>query len=217
MDPLLEFLGASGLQDGDRLPPERELAARLGISRRALRQQLLALELDGRIWRGVGQGTFLGLKPIGSETGLVADPSQFSPHVILDARLRFEPVIAATAAVRATPYDLSVIENCVRKNAEATDDDSWSRWDSAFHRAVGSATRNPISLALTETLIAARRQQAWGDIRRAQVDKELRRQSADDHRQILAALQSRDPDAAMETMRLHLQNIARMLKIEIVA
>lgn len=213
-DPLLRYLDEAGLKDGDRLPPERELAARLGISRRALRQKLLALELDGRIWRGVGRGTFLGTKPIEAEGGVLPDLSRVSPHVVLDARLRFEPIIAATAAMRATPHDLTLIDNCVRKNAEASDDRSWSRWDGAFHRTIAASTGNPIMLALAETLIAARQHKAWGTLRRARVDSALRRQSAHDHKQILEALVDRDPGAASDAMTEHLNRIAHMLTID---
>lgn len=213
-DPLLRYLDEAGLKDGDRLPPERELAARLGISRRALRQKLSALELDGRIWRGVGRGTFLGAKPVEPETGLLPDLSRVGPHVVLDARLRFEPVIAASAAMRATPHDLTVIDNCIRKNAEASDDSSWSRWDGAFHRAIAASTGNPIMLALAETLIAARQQKAWGALRRARVDSSLRRQAVIDHRRILQGLVDRDPVAASDAMTAHLNRIAEMLTID---
>ena len=148
-------------------------------------------------------------------SGLISNFNCLSPHLVLDARLKFEPIVAASAALRATPHDLELIENCVRKNAEATDDSSWSRWDGAFHRAIAASTRNPITLALAETLIGARQEAAWSKIRRARVGPELRRQSAQDHRRICSALGRRDPNGAAEAMTAHLHQIAHMLAIDI--
>jgi len=53
-----------------RLPPERELAVLLGVSRSGLREGLEILEAEGRIWRHVGKGTFVGPRPIQAATGL---------------------------------------------------------------------------------------------------------------------------------------------------
>ena len=57
---LRALLDDSSFDAGQRLPPERELAARIGIGRRALRRALEVLEAEGRIWRHQGKGTFLG-------------------------------------------------------------------------------------------------------------------------------------------------------------
>ena len=67
---LRALLDDSSFEAGQRLPPERELAARIGIGRRALRRALEVLEAEGRIWRHQGKGTFLGSRPAHAATDL---------------------------------------------------------------------------------------------------------------------------------------------------
>ena len=57
---LKDFIEAEGLEPGDRLPPERDLAFKLGLPRTALRRMLASLEKEGRLIRHVGRGTFIG-------------------------------------------------------------------------------------------------------------------------------------------------------------
>jgi DNA-binding FadR family transcriptional regulator len=61
---LLGYIASHQLKDGDALPPERKLAEELGVSRRELRSVLASLEASGRVWRGVGRGTYLGARPL---------------------------------------------------------------------------------------------------------------------------------------------------------
>ena len=63
LQALRAHLAGLSLPEGARLAPERDLAAKLGLSRRALREGLARLELEGHLWRGVGQGTFQGPRP----------------------------------------------------------------------------------------------------------------------------------------------------------
>ena len=65
---LQEFIADGGFEPGVRLPPERELCERLGMTRNVLRRALDALERDGAIWRHVGKGTFV------SDAGGAGDP-----------------------------------------------------------------------------------------------------------------------------------------------
>ncbi|WP_143750167.1 FadR/GntR family transcriptional regulator, partial [Caballeronia ptereochthonis] len=64
LDKLLDYVAQSKLKDGDALPSERKLAEQLGVSRRDLRVALASLEAAGRVWRGVGRGTYLGARPL---------------------------------------------------------------------------------------------------------------------------------------------------------
>ena len=86
---------------GDRLPPERVLAQRLGCSRETLRRALARLERAGEIWRHVGQGTFRGPRPrfLPLRDTLLIEGA--TPQDLLSARLMLEPEVAAAAAARA--------------------------------------------------------------------------------------------------------------------
>ena len=72
---LREFIQSGQYADQSRLPPERDLTLKLGISRAVLRKALSVLESENLIWRHVGRGTFVGPKPSGktSENFIVAD------------------------------------------------------------------------------------------------------------------------------------------------
>ena len=81
---LRNFLDDERLPARTRLPPERDLIVRLGMSRRALRQGLEVLEAEGRLPRHVGKGTFVGARPPGSEPGLSFVTARTSPAELMD-------------------------------------------------------------------------------------------------------------------------------------
>src|SRR3954447_17059046 len=80
-----------------RLPPERVLAAQIGIGRRALRRALEVLEAEGRIWRHQGKGTFLGPRPPQIHTNLEELSERTHPLEVMDVRLEIEPALARLA------------------------------------------------------------------------------------------------------------------------
>ena len=166
-DPVRRFLDSAGLRDGDRIPAERELADRIGISRRRLRRSLARMEAEGLIWRAVGKGTWLGAGPLPNPS--IATWRGVGPSQIMQARLVLEPAIAADAALHASALDLARIEKCVHKNLAVQSDPEWELWDAAFHRAIAEATGNPIVIAVMNGLGEARAGIEWGNLRRAVV------------------------------------------------
>lgn len=207
---LLHFIEQNKLGEGDRLPPERELATELGISRRALRKILTQMELEGQIWRGRRNGTFLGRRTVGpiSIERLIA---RGSPAAVLEARLVVEPSIAAIAAVNASEADLANIETCMRRTTEVKDDEAWVRWDGAFHLAIAEATRNDILVGLVTAFNAARSTGDWQALRLAAITPEKRRRSFAHHRAICETLRRRSADDAARAMRDHLLTTRRNL------
>ena len=208
---LEHYLSINALSEGDRLPPERTLAAVLGVSRRALRQALATVELEGRVWRGVGQGTFVGPKPPTVAAPLERALANTHPIAVMEARLTLEPALAAAAAVKWAPGDMAVIEVALRRTSEARDRVSWERWDAEFHRAVASACHNDLLIALFDQLNACRALTDWGNLRALITDDQHRRKSAEDHRTICTAIRARDPDAAFQAMWTHLWAIAQTM------
>lgn len=210
---LRERLSKDDAAAGSRLPPERELAAQLNVSRRVLREALEILEQERLIERVPGRGTIV----LGSESlsGLsnVSDVRQYtSPLELMDARFALEPAIAAMAALHATSHDIDKMHHCIeRSKAVSGDAASWEKWDSAFHRAVGEATHNQILTHFFMTLIAARAQTAWGKLRRASLTAERQALYIQQHSQICAAIQERDPEEAQRIMRAHLTTVRRTM------
>lgn len=208
---LEDYLSANAFADGDRLPPERVLAAALGVSRRALRQALASVELEGRVWRGVGQGTFVGPRPPNVAAPLERALANTHPIAIMEARLTLEPALAASAAVKWAPDDMEGIEVALRRTSEARDRMSWERWDAEFHRAVASACHNDLLIALFDQFNACRAQTDWGKLRALITNEQHRRNATEDHRRICAAIRARDPDAAFHAMWAHLWAIAQTM------
>lgn len=211
MNTVQTYIERKRLKDGDRLPPERELATELGISRRALRQNLTQLELDGKLWRGRRNGTILGNPPASAPAGIDRSLASASPSDTMEMRFALEPSIAAIAANKATDEDIARIETCMRRTAEVTDDTNWVRWDSAFHLAIAEASRNPVFVALVRAFNVTRARPRWRSIRLSHITAEKRQNTVSHHRLIYEAIKGRSPEEAARAMRHHLNSVQNHL------
>ena len=194
-----------------RLPPERELAGLLGVSRSGLREGLEILEAEGRIWRHVGKGTFVGPRPIQAATGLDLVSAMTSPEEVLEVRLLFEPLIARLAATRATAPEIENIERLLEKSDGARDAKTWELWDGTLHRAVAQAAHNKLLLAIFDGFNAMRSQAAWSRLRVAALSAERLAVYRRQHRAYVGAIAARDPARAETTMRLHIETVKNNL------
>lgn len=211
LDLLAEYIERRGLQDGDTLPPERALAEALGISRRELRSALASLEASGRVWRGVGRGTYLGPRPLKFAASLRGMRAGSSPADIAEMRLVLEPAFVELATAKASPEDLAELEKCARRNATANDDDEWQQWDHRFHLLIAQATRNASIIALMEVVNGMRTKP---NLREKTADQETRRHFARQHQAIVTAMLDRDGAMAASRMREHLLNVQWRLPVK---
>ncbi|MDB5655620.1 MAG: Transcriptional regulator, GntR family [Tardiphaga sp.] len=207
---LLAFIAQNELAEGDKLPPERELALELGVSRRALRHLLTRMELEGQIWRGRRNGSFLGRRTVGPIT-IDQRILRESPASVLETRLVIEPAMTAIAAVKATEADLVNIETCMRRTTEVRDDDDWIKWDGAFHLAIAKATRNDVLIGLITVFNEARSSGDWQALRLATITPDKRRKTIAHHRTICEMLRRRSAEDASRAMRDHLLTTQRNL------
>jgi GntR family transcriptional regulator, transcriptional repressor for pyruvate dehydrogenase complex len=204
LDRLQEYIVHNQLKDGDALPPERSLAEDLEVTRRELRAALASLEASGRVWRGVGRGTYLGARPLKFAPTLRGLRAGASPADIAEMRLLFEPALAALAATKASGDDLLELDKCARKNAAAKNDEEWQQWDHRFHLLLGQATRNPALIALMEVINGMR---VKPDVREKTSAQETRRYFAQQHENIVSAMKARDSELAARSMREHLLSV----------
>ena len=204
LDRLLDYIAEHQLKDGDALPPERTLAEALNVSRRELRSSLASLEASGRVWRGVGRGTYLGARPLKFAPTLRGLRAGASPADIAEMRLLFEPALALLAATKASRDDLLELEKCARKNAAAKNDEEWQQWDHRFHLLIGQATRNPALISLMEVINGMR---VKPDVREKTSAQETRSYFAAQHQEIVSAMKARDGEAAARCMREHLLSV----------
>ncbi len=195
------------LKPGDRLPPERELAQAMGVSRSSLREALRALSLLGVTEMRQGDGTYLtALDPeaLMRPFGLVLALSDGQMQELFEARRVIEPGLAALAAERIDEETMEALRRCAHDSAAAVgDEEAFMRADLELHGLIARAASNSVLWHVIGSIsgmgIASRR--------RTNPLPGLREQSAEDHRAIVAALEARDPEAAAEAMLRHLENV----------
>jgi GntR family transcriptional repressor for pyruvate dehydrogenase complex len=140
------------LSGGTRLPPERELASQLGISRSTLRQAIVTLVQSGHLTsiRGRSGGTFVAdTPPLAAKSA--KKPAAAKMRAILDYRVAIETGAAMLAAERARARDLDRMRSCVDRMGEVSRFDSYRRADIRFHIALAEAAGSPrLVAAMTE-------------------------------------------------------------------
>ena len=208
---LRAYLTESGLDHGDRLPPERQLAEHLGISRTELRKALSFLQTEGQLWRHVGRGTFVGSRPAETVGDIAAMARRTNPGEIMRARLLIEPEIARTAALNATPTQVEEMRHAALKSRTASTWRLYESWDTRLHCTIAEATQNSLLVGLLDTLNAVRRMATWGRLRVQPVRPSRNHHSFAEHDAIVEAIANRDLAAAAQAMRLHLQTVERNL------
>lgn len=211
-DPVVRLirqeLAAGRLAPGDKLPPERELAVRLGLGRSAVRRHLGRLEQQGQVMRHVGRGTFLTSGVAEVSSALRPDTS---PAEIMAVRLLIEPQMLRLAVSSAAPTDFAAMQRCLAMGEAATTYEEFERWDSALHTAIAAATHNSLLREIFGSMNAARTQPLWGSVKERTFNPQRRREYEADHRSLVAALMERDSDAAQAAMRAHLRRIRSAL------
>src|SRR5260370_8432527 len=130
-DQVRSLIAAGEFASGSRLPSERELAKRFGVSRPSLREALIALEVQGYVDVRPGSGIV-----VTTPDGLGDE----GPLEILRARSFIEGAIAAEAAKDITPKDVAPLENLLLVTGEAADDPARVRADRQFHLSLPPKT-----------------------------------------------------------------------------
>jgi DNA-binding FadR family transcriptional regulator len=204
---LTGLLQGEGIAQGSRLPPERDLCRQLELSRSALREGLEVLEAEGRIWRHVGQGTFVGSRPAPAPAALNLITSLTSPAEVLETRMMLEPLLARMAALRATEAEVQEMQRLLEKSEAARDAKTWELWDGRLHRAVAEAAHNGLLLSIFDAFNAVRGQANWGALRRAALTPERHAAYCAHHRAYVAAIASRNPAEAEALMRRHIEAV----------
>ncbi|HEX2726518.1 MAG TPA: FCD domain-containing protein [Beijerinckiaceae bacterium] len=206
-----KMLSEIDLSVDSRLPPERDLAQRLGVQRPALRKALAVLEAEGQIWRHVGRGTFVGSRPSVPPGDVSAIARMTNPGEVMRTRILLEPEVAALAALNATPASIAEMRVCLQKSRTAPTWRQYEAWDNRLHRVIAEATQNYLLLALLDTMTAVRRTVTWGRLRTNKERPKPDHHSFADHDQIVAAIADRDRARAREAMRRHLEHVERNL------
>jgi GntR family transcriptional regulator, transcriptional repressor for pyruvate dehydrogenase complex len=213
---LREMIHRGELRPGDRLPPERDLAKLLGVSRPTLRAGIRSLAAVGVLQSRQGAGTFV----VGSDgppaldsapLRLMASLHGFTSGEMFEARRSMEMAIAGLAAERATGEQMAAMsEEIAGMYASLDDPEQFLVHDMRFHQTVAAASGNRILTSLMNMVATILFDVRRKTVRRARDLKE----SAEMHREIYRAIRDRNAEAARNAMRAHLMLAQRAQESE---
>jgi GntR family transcriptional repressor for pyruvate dehydrogenase complex len=200
---------SSGLSPGERLPPERELVGRLGVSRTVVREALNLLEARGLISIEHGRGAVVS----GGSTHAVRDTLGLLLRVrpkalweLLEIRKILEVEIAGLAAERAEGEDVREMRGQLdRMEALIDAPEGYVDADVEFHALLARSTRNGVLLIMLDPIVELLR--ASREVSASRPGSALR--ALREHEEILRCVKAGDAEGARQRMRLHLANTAR--------
>lgn len=193
---------------GARLPPERDLARQLGVSRPSVREALIALEVEGYVEVRVGSGVYvLGPRPLMHAEPLPADSGPFE---LIRARWMIESECAALAAKNATKAQLRAMDEAL--DQMETDRDKGTMplvHDRLFHLRLAEASGNSALALVVKVLWDQRTGPLFLRLEHHFDTPQLWTVAIKEHRDIVAAIARRDGAGARAAMRRHMDHAAK--------
>lgn len=205
-DQVRKGIASGEFAPGTRLPPERDLATQLAVSRPSVREALIALEVEGLVEVRMGSGVYVsGAAPRAAPTqGMDA---ALGPFDIIRARQLVEAELASVAARQRTPATLKRLRAAIK----AMEDDIARgvmpiRGDRAFHLALAEASDNAALVRVVTELFDERNNPLFEQLGRHFENAKSWRAAVAEHRAVLRAVSEGDAAAARRAMREHLQH-----------
>jgi GntR family transcriptional repressor for pyruvate dehydrogenase complex len=208
---LLDYFTSDAIEPGDRLPPERQLAASMNVGRSAIREALAALELLGVVTVRPGSGTYLRgraseLLPQTLSWGMLIGAPK--TRELIDVRHALEVQAARQAATSVDVTTLEVLTgHLAEMESNTTNFDRFVAADLKFHQAIAVAARN----SLLEDMLQSVRSLIRVWVERALNDSAHASLTCNEHRAILTALSTGRPDEAAAAMSVHMDSAAARL------
>ncbi len=191
------------LAPGSRLPAERDLAKRMGVSRPVLREALISLEIAGLVEVRTGSGAYVAAAPSPAKL-TVSGPSTFG---ILAARRLVEGEVAAQAADTATPAQLANLRTLIEAQRIALEAGKPGHdEDERFHCAIAAMTDNEVLVGIVRTLWADMASPVFHRLARPSDGQRKADATLADHHRLVSALAARDGAAARQAMHDHLRH-----------
>jgi GntR family transcriptional regulator, transcriptional repressor for pyruvate dehydrogenase complex len=208
-DQIRELIDRGGFEAGTRLPPERDLAQQLGVSRPSLREALIALDVEGRVEVRSGSGVFVSSAapdPAPRRTAAMGE----SPSQLMEARSVIEGEVVILACARITDELLARLRD-VLKDMETEIERRNTRvdLDRQFHLTLAEMTGNAVLSRLVAELFDERHSPISAKISSRFESTRTWKTALKEHEEILRAVEARDPIAAQAAMRAHLKASAQ--------
>jgi GntR family transcriptional repressor for pyruvate dehydrogenase complex len=212
-----EQLALGVLKPGDKLPPERELAQQLGVSRNVLREALRSLEMAGilRLQKGVKGGAFIREGDTSRMNEVMRDMlslGTISVRELSEARINVIDLVVRLACVNARQRDFEALEANIERTDLAThegrllDRVECSR---EFYKLLAESTGNKVIAMITNSVTEIHMRFVYAKVASSGAATP---RLTDKRRQFLSALRARDVAAATRLMRIHLESVQRVLE-----
>ncbi len=202
---ILELIDSGVFPPGSRLPGERDLAQKFGVSRVAVREAEIALQAQGRIEIKVGSGAYV----LDSGNLALNGLPKVGPFELTEARALFEAEACALAAPIITNESIAHLEHliAIMSGKETCDLDGSpmgpDEADEAFHNVIARATNNHAITFVIDSMWKMRTEAAQlQNVYRTVCDRDASHRE-DEHQAIVTALRNRDSAAARTAMRAH--------------
>ena len=211
IEQIKELLIKGELKRGDRLPPERQLADMLGVSRPSLREALRALEYAGMLETRVGEGIFVadGDSIMVNNIQMLHLIKQYALEEMIEVRKVLETASVRFAVIRARDEDLAALRELLEQSrGQIANKAAFIKADYAFHQAIAVASGNSILVTMLQTM-----RTMMSDFNsQLLTSQEGRQQVYAHHEKIVEAILGRDEKAARDAMLLHLENVVQTMK-----
>lgn len=214
-EQLRELIFRGDIQPGDKLMPERELAAALGVSRPTLRGAIHKLVMMGLLEQRQGQGTFVrtaGAKD-NNPLAMVMESQNATVEDLLEVRMGLECNAAAYAAQRAVEKDLQFMRKSMEEmKTHVLNGGLGTEADVSFHMAISFASQNPVQIHIMRSMYDFLFVGINENLKRlyekpGNIDIILRQ-----HQAIYEAIRRHDPDCSLDAMRTHIQFVLNFFK-----
>jgi len=203
-DQIRTLIRSGEFPSGSRLPPERDLAKQLGVSRQSVREALIALEVEGLVEVRIGSGIYVqqpveggGDKPPEAEAG---------PFELLRARYVIEAECAALAAKSAKKPQVEAIGDALAQMQREMDlgEPHPLTGDRLFHLRIAEATGNGALVAVIKLLWEERTGELYTKLEDHYDSPALWEAAMAEHQAVLKAIAARDPRGARAAMQRHM-------------
>lgn len=201
-------IAAGELKPGDKLPPEREIALSLGVSRASVRDALFELSFKGLVDRRPALGTIVRAPTASARTLMEAlDTQARRVYDVVDMRRVIEPAVCQRAAERATPAQIDALRQNLDEHYACNGVDEMTRLDREFHMLLARASQNELLIAV----MAAMADQIHAFRVTSQQIESNRAKSLEEHRRIVEAVRRGDGVAAARAMKAHILSLGEVM------
>nr|WP_024966462.1 FadR/GntR family transcriptional regulator [Pantoea sp. IMH] len=203
---LIDCIRKKQFLPGEMLPPERELAKQLGVSRSSVREALIALEITGWVEIRTGNGVSV-MDPLPGTDAPVTEEA-FSLKALINARLHYEGMTAELAARNGTDDQRAELQEIADDLVQLQlNDEKFLQEDKRFHLLIAVMTGNEVLAEMMEYLWNKRKNPRFLRLEQHFADKDFAREMNQDHADIAQAIIGRDPVQARRHMETHIRHV----------